>query len=113
VEIEGISLHFVHQKSPRPNAVPLLMSHGWPGSFYEFHKVLGPLSEPTDPQAPAFDVVVPSLPGFGFSGPPPRQGWTLIDTARVYDTLMVKVLGYRQYTAQGGDWVRACALSLD
>ncbi|KZO95951.1 epoxide hydrolase [Calocera viscosa TUFC12733] len=104
VEIEGISVHYVHARASREGAVPLLMTHGWPGSFYEFHKVVGPLSSPSAEEDPAFDVVLPSLPGFGFSGPPPRKGWTLMDTARVFNTLMVDVLGYGEYVAQGGDW---------
>ncbi|KZT55040.1 epoxide hydrolase [Calocera cornea HHB12733] len=104
VQIEGIELHYVHARAGREGAVPLLLSHGWPGSFFEFHKVIGPLSSPDSAEDPAFDLVVPSLPGFGFSGPPPRKGWTLVDTARVFNTLMVDVLGYKQYVAQGGDW---------
>ncbi|KZT55042.1 epoxide hydrolase [Calocera cornea HHB12733] len=104
VEIEGISVHYVHARAGRQGAVPLIISHGWPMTFYESHKLIGPLSSPTSLEDPAFDVVVPSLPGFGFSGPPPRKGWTLEDTARVFNTLMVDVLGYSTYVAQGGDW---------
>ena len=79
------------------------MCHGWPGTFWEFSSVWGPLSHPTDPKGPAFHVVVPSLPGFCFSDWPPRAGWTLQDTARLFDKLMKK-LGYSKYMMQGGDW---------
>ncbi|KAK0661746.1 putative epoxide hydrolase [Lasiodiplodia hormozganensis] len=107
--IEGIDIHFVHEKaaaSPSSSAkpIPLLLVHGWPGSFYEFSRVIGPLTSPPSADAgPAFDVVVVSLPGFAWSGPPPRRGWTLQDSARVFDTLMGR-LGYFSYCAQGGDW---------
>lgn len=79
------------------------MCHGWPGTFWEFSSVWGPLSHPTNPKDPAFHVVVPSLPGFCFSDWPPRAGWTLQDTARLFGKLMKK-LGYSKYTMQGGDW---------
>ena len=98
-----ITVHFLHARSKRDDAIPLLMVHGWPGSFYEFNRVWGPLSNPDDPKLPAFHVVVPSLPGYGFSDWPPRAAWTLQDSARVYDALMKK-LGYSQYMFQGGDW---------
>lgn len=103
VTIEGISLHFIHQRSERPDAVPILFSHGWPGTFWEFNRIINLLSNPP-PGEPAFHVVIPSLPGFGFSSPPPKQGWTMKDNARVFDRLMVGVLGYPSYMAQGGDW---------
>ena len=92
----ALKIHFVHAESKRKDAIPLLMVHGWPGSFYEFNKVWGPLSNPPDQSSPAFHVVVPSLPGYAFSDWPPRAGWTLQDTAAVYDDLMKK-LGYSQY----------------
>lgn len=101
--IEDIKIHFVHARAERADAIPLIMCHGWPGSFYEFSQVWNPLSHPEDPKQPAFHVVVPSLPGFGFSDWPPRAGWTLQDTARIFDKLMKK-LGYSQYMMQGGDW---------
>lgn len=103
--LEGINIHFVHARSPRPDAIPLLMCHGWPGTFWEFSSVWGPLSNPPNPSDPAFHVVVPSLPGFCFSDWPPRAGWTLQDTARVFDGLMGR-LGYGEggYMMQGGDW---------
>ena len=101
--LEGINIHFVHARSPRPDAIPLLMCHGWPGTFWEFSSVWGPLSNPPNPDDPAFHVVVPSLPGFCFSDWPPRAGWTLQDTARIFDGLMRR-LGYGEYMMQGGDW---------
>lgn len=107
--IEGIDIHFVHEKgtsspSSSTKPIPLLLVHGWPGSFYEFSRVIKLLTTPSSsPDAPVFDVVVVSLPGFAWSGPPPRRGWTLQDSARVFDTLMGR-LGYFSYCAQGGDW---------
>ncbi|PVI00073.1 alpha/beta-hydrolase [Periconia macrospinosa] len=108
-EIEGLRVHFIHEKArvrvgkEGKVVVPLLMVHGWPGTFYEFQNVMKPLLESDDDEdAPIFDLVVPSLPGFCWSQGPPR-GWTLQDTARIYDGLM-KRLGYKQYAAQAGDW---------
>ncbi|GME59877.1 Epoxide hydrolase-like protein [Neofusicoccum parvum] len=103
--IEGIDLHFIHEKAAPSSSkpIPLLLVHGWPGSFYEFSRVIEPLTAPASTDGPAFDVVVVSLPGFAWSGPPPRRGWTLQDSARVFDTLMGR-LGYFSYCAQGGDW---------
>lgn len=92
---EGIKIHFVHAKSKRDDAIPLILAHGWPGSFYEFNQVWGPLANPPSADLPAFHVVVPSLPGYGFSDWPPRSKWTLQDSARVFDALM-KRLGYHQ-----------------
>jgi pimeloyl-ACP methyl ester carboxylesterase len=106
-EIDGLGIHFVHAKGVGPTPLPLVLTHGWPSSFYEMHKVIGPLSDPAahggDP-ADAFDVVVPSLPGFGFSDRPRERG---VDTARIADLwvrLMVDELGYSRFGAQGGDW---------
>ncbi|KAK0921942.1 hypothetical protein LTR57_008306 [Friedmanniomyces endolithicus] len=101
--LDNVKIHFVHARSPRPDAIPLIMVHGWPGSFYEFSQVWNPLSHPTDASQPAFHVVVPSLPGFAFSDWPPRAGWTLQDTAGLFDKLM-KRLGYERYMIQTGDW---------
>ncbi len=101
--LDNVKIHFVHARSPRPDAIPLIMVHGWPGSFYEFSQVWNPLSHPTDASQPAFHVVVPSLPGFAFSDWPPRAGWTLQDTAGLFDKLM-KRLGYQRYMIQTGDW---------
>lgn len=101
-EIEGQKIHFIHQRSSKPDAIPLLLTHGWPGSFYEFSEVIDPLCEGSD-DSPAFHCVVPSLPGFTFSSPPHRRGWTVKDTARIFHTLMRR-LGYARFCAQAGDW---------
>jgi len=103
--IDGQPIHFMHIKSPVAGAFPLILSHGWPGSFVEFLDVIGPL---TDPKAHgldgtiAFDLVIPSLPGFGFSSPMSAPGWDSAKTAKTWDTLM-KALGYERYGAHGGD----------
>ena len=105
-EIDGIHLHFLHVKGKGTHPVPLLISHGWPGSFFELYKIIGPLSDPTsyggDP-VDAFDVVVPSLPGYGFSGPTKERGVTVARIAEVFASLMQE-LGYQRFAAQGGDW---------
>ncbi|MBY0401260.1 epoxide hydrolase [Myxococcota bacterium] len=102
----GEQLHFIHVRSPNPNATPLLLTHGWPGSFVEFLDVLGPLSDPAahggDP-ADAFHVVVPSMPGYGFSGPTTQSGFDVHRVADAVAELMAQ-LGYARYVAQGGDW---------
>jgi len=104
--IDGVDIHFIHVKSKEPNALPVLITHGWPGSVFEFLDVIGPL---TDPAAhggraeDAFDVVIPSIPGYGFSGRPTTTGWGPEHVARVWATLMQR-LGYTRYVAQGGDW---------
>ena len=104
--VDGLDLHFLHVRSPHVDAMPLLMSHGWPGSVVEFQKVIEPLTDPTrfggDP-ADAFHVVCPSLPGFGFSGKPASTGWGVERIARAFMELMAR-LGYARYVAQGGDW---------
>jgi pimeloyl-ACP methyl ester carboxylesterase len=104
------SIHFTHTRSPNPNAIPLLLVHGWPGTFYEFDRVVDSFanpssssSSPTTLTTPSFHVIVPSLPGFCWSSPPPRRSWTLQDTARIFDSLM-RSLGYTSYVVQGGDW---------
>jgi len=96
-EIDGLDIHFIHQRSPHPDAFPLLITHGWPGSIVEFQKVIEPLTEA------GFDVVCPSLPGYGFSGKPTETGWGVERIATAWDTLMVR-LGYQRFGAQGGDW---------
>jgi pimeloyl-ACP methyl ester carboxylesterase len=98
-EIDGLGLHFVHQRSDDPDALPLLITHGWPGSVVEFHKVIEPLTSSPN----AFHVVAPSLPGFGFSGKPTEPGWGVDKIADVFARLMAR-LGYDRYVAQGGDW---------
>ncbi len=104
--IDGLDIHFIHVRSKAPKAMPLLLTHGWPGSIVEFLKVIGPL---TDPEAfggnvdDAFDVVIPSLPGFGFSQKPAEIGWTVSRIAAAWVELM-KRLGYAKWAAQGGDW---------
>ena len=95
-EIDGCDIHFIHQSSADPDALALVITHGWPGSVVEFMNVIGPLSR-------HFHVVCPSLPGFGFSGKPAATGWTVERIAAAWDTLMTR-LGYRRYGAQGGDW---------
>ena len=104
--IDGLDIHFIHVKSKHPNAMPLIITHGWPGSVFEQIKLIGPLTDPTKfggRAEDAFDVVIPSLPGFGFSGKPNESGWGLERIGRAWDTLM-KRLGYNHYVAQGGDW---------
>jgi pimeloyl-ACP methyl ester carboxylesterase len=96
-----MTIHFTHTKSSHPSAMPILLIHGWPGSIHEFNHVIEPLANPPQGQQ-ALHVVVPSLPGFLWSSPPPR-GWTLRDTARLFNALMLH-LGYEKYIAQAGDW---------
>src|SRR6202162_1849567 len=105
-EIDGLDIHFIHQSSPHEDAFPLVITHGWPGSIVEFHKVIEPLTDPTahgGKAEDAFHVVVPSLPGYGFSDKPTERGWGLPRIARAWAALM-KRLGYASYVAQGGDW---------
>ncbi|WP_405954570.1 epoxide hydrolase family protein [Streptomyces phaeochromogenes] len=104
-EIDGAQVHFLHVRSPEPDAVPLILTHGWPGSIVEFLGLTGPLSDPRahggDP-ADAFHLVIPAIPGFGFSGPTKDRGWNVGRTARAWAELMRR-LGYERYGAQGGD----------
>jgi pimeloyl-ACP methyl ester carboxylesterase len=105
--LAGIDLHFIHQPGVGPDPLPLLLSHGWPGSVWEFHKVIGPLTDPArfggDP-ADAFTVVAPSLPGYGFSFRPGQPRFGVPAIAAAFAALMTDVLGYRRFVAQGGDW---------
>ena len=112
--IDGVSIHFVHQRSSHPDARALVLIHGWPGSFVEFTKVIGPLAEPTRHGAAAgdaFHVVALSLPGFGFSGKPRAAGFNTTRIARIVAQLMAR-LGYSRYGAQGGDWGAAIVRQL-
>ena len=104
--IDGVDIHFIHVKSRHPDALPLIITHGWPGSVFEQIKLIGPLTDPTKyggRAEDAFDVVIPSLPGFGFSERPTEAGWGLERIGRAWAALM-KRLGYTRYVAQGGDW---------
>jgi len=104
--IDGLDIQFIHVRSKNPNALPLLITHGWPGSILEMVKVIGPLTDPVaygGRAEDAFDVVIPSMPGYGFSGKPTGTGWDPDHIARAWDVLM-KRLGYTHYVAQGGDW---------
>lgn len=102
-EIDGVPIHFIHVRSERDDAIPLILSHGWPGSMLEFLKAIQPLSAPESPDAPAFHVVIPSLPGYGFSGKPTGTGWGVAKIGDAWDTIMCR-LGYDRYYAHGGDW---------
>jgi pimeloyl-ACP methyl ester carboxylesterase len=107
--IDGLDVHFIHVKSKHSNALPIIVTHGWPGSIIEQLKIIGPLTDPTaygGAASDAFDVVVPSLPGYGFSGKPRAPGWDVPRIARAWATLMNR-LGYERYVAQGGDWGNA------
>jgi pimeloyl-ACP methyl ester carboxylesterase len=104
--IDGVDFHFIHVRSKNPKALPLIITHGWPGSVFEQIKLIGPLTDPTKyggRTEDAFDVVIPSLPGYGFSSQPAEAGWGSERIARAWDVLM-KRLGYTRYVAQGGDW---------
>ncbi|MCK1708952.1 MULTISPECIES: epoxide hydrolase family protein [unclassified Bradyrhizobium] len=108
-EIDGVDIHFIHVKSRHDNALPMIVTHGWPGSIIEQIKIVGPLTDPTAhgaKAADAFDLVIPSLPGHGFSGKPTALGWDPQRIARAWIVLM-KRLGYSRYVAQGGDWGNA------
>ena len=107
-EIDGQQIYFIHQRSPRPDAIPLMLIHGWPGSILEFLALIEPLTDPKDKNSPAFDVIIPSLPGFGFSGPTTTRGWGPQRMAKALVALMDR-LGYSKYGIQGGDWGSAVA----
>src|SRR5271155_2892368 len=110
-EIDGQQIHFIHERSPRPDAIPLMLIHGWPGSIVEFFALIEPLTHPSDSHSPAFDVVIPSLPGFGFSGPTTTRGWGPERMAKALVVLMDR-LGYSRYGIQGGDWGSAVAQAM-
>jgi pimeloyl-ACP methyl ester carboxylesterase len=108
-KIDGVDIHYIHVRSKHKNVLPLIVTHGWPGSVIEQLKIIGPLTDPTaygGKAVDAFDVVIPSLPGHGFSGKPTTTGWDPVRIARAWIVLM-KRLGYTRYVAQGGDWGNA------
>ncbi|WP_341713587.1 epoxide hydrolase [Erythrobacter sp.] len=109
--IDGLSIHFLHKRSSRVDALPLIITHGWPGSVIEFLGVIDELTEPTDPEAMAFHVVAPSLPGYGFSQKPSATGWGVERIARDWAELMRR-LGYGHWVAQGGDWGAAVTTAI-
>ncbi|KAJ6568918.1 Alpha/Beta hydrolase protein, partial [Mycena capillaripes] len=105
--IEGLMVHFIHKKSADADAIPVILFHRWPGSFYEFMPVIKPLTQSwtnTAGKKVLYNIVVPSLPGFVFSSLPPVN-WTMNDTARVFNTLIIDVLGYPKYGGHATDWV--------
>jgi hypothetical protein len=104
--IDGLDIHFIHVRSKQPNALPVIITHGWPGSIIEQLKIIEPLTNPTahgGTASDAFDVVIPSLPGYGFSGKPTTTGWDPQRVARAW-TVLMKRIGYTRFVAQGGDW---------
>jgi pimeloyl-ACP methyl ester carboxylesterase len=108
-QLDGVDIHFIHVRSKHTGALPIIVTHGWPGSIVEQMKIVAPLTDPTShggTAADAFDVVIPSLPGHGFSGKPTELGWDPIRIARAWGVLMTR-LGYAHYVAQGGDWGNA------
>src|SRR5437763_13069846 len=105
-EIDGVDVHFIHVRSEHEDALPLIMTHGWPGSVIELLETIGPLTDPTahgGNAEDAFHLVLPSVPGYGFSAKPTATGWDPVRIARAWIALM-KTLGYARYVAQGGDW---------
>ncbi|PSL34948.1 epoxide hydrolase family protein [Chitinophaga ginsengisoli] len=107
--IDGVDIHFIHVRSKHKNALPVIITHGWPGSIIEQLKIIGPLTDPTaygGKAEDAFDVVIPSIPGYGFSGKPTTTGWDPVHVAKAWIELMNR-LGYKKYVAQGGDWGNA------
>jgi len=113
-EIDGLALHFLHVRSPEPSATPLILTHGWPGSFLEFERTLAPLAEPaahSGAAGDAFHVVVPSLPGYAFSGQPTTAGWDIHRIARAWCELMTR-LGYPRFLAAGSDWGTSISTSI-
>ncbi len=106
-DIEGLGVHFIHEKGKGPNPVPLVVTHGWPGTFFEMHKIIPLLSDPAGhggDAADSFDVVVPSMPGYGFSGHPTERGMDVLAVGDLWAKLMSENLGYQRFGAQGGDW---------
>ncbi len=106
-EVDGLDIHFIHEKGKGPNPVPLVVTHGWPGTFFEMHKIIPLLSDPAGhggDAADSFDVVVPSMPGYGFSGHPTERGMDVLAVGDLWAKLMSENLGYQRFGAQGGDW---------
>lgn len=113
-QIDGLDIHFLHVRSANPDAIPLLLTHGWPGSVIEFMKCIDPLTDPAahgGSESDAFHLVIPSLPGYGFSGKPTKPGWTVQRIASAWHQLMTQ-LGYVRYVAQGGDWGAAITTAM-
>ncbi|NLS25560.1 hypothetical protein S2M10_05270 [Sphingomonas sp. S2M10] len=113
--IDGLGIHFLHVRSPEPDAVPLLLAHGWPGSILEFREMIGPLTDPAahgEARHPAFHLVIPSMPGFGFSDKPGEQGWHVGRVAQAYTELMRRLGYHDRWFAQGGDWGAAVVTTL-
>lgn len=113
--IDGVGIYFIHARSPHPNALPVLLTHGWPGSVAEFLGVIDRLTDPTrfgGRAEDAFDVVIPAIPGYGFSDKPTEQGWNPARIARAWSVLMSERLGYSHWVAQGGDWGAAITTAL-
>jgi epoxide hydrolase len=113
-DIDGVNVHFLHVRSPEPDALPLILTHGWPGSFAEFLDVIGPLTDPAahgGDRADAFHLVIPSIPGYAFSGPTRQVGWDIPRVADAWKELMRR-LGYSKYAVQGGDWGSPISLRL-
>ena len=105
--IDGVDVHYWHVRGKGPSPMPLMLVHGWPGSIFEFHHLIGPLTDPAahgSDAADAFDVVIPALPGYGFSGKPQEPGWGPTRIGDAFHALMTKELGYARYGTQGGDW---------
>ncbi len=105
-EIDGLLIHFIHERGKGPNPLPIILTHGWPDSFYRMHKIIPMLTDPESfggNAADSFDVIVPSIPGFGFSDSVRKPGWTVKQTAELWTSLMRDVLGYQRYAAAGGD----------
>jgi pimeloyl-ACP methyl ester carboxylesterase len=101
--IQDLNVHFIHEKSDSPKAIPMIMIHGWPGSVWEFHKIIPQLTKSSSEEEQTFHMVCPSIPGYGFSDPPKEPGMNIAKVADMFHELMIQ-LGYNQYIAQGGDW---------
>ncbi len=115
VDLDGLGIHLIHERGKGPHPLPIILTHGWPDSFYRFHKIIPMLTDPASyggSPLDSFDVIVPSIPGFGFSDVVRKPGWTAQQTAEVWARLMSEVLGYRRFAAAGGDWGSSVTRSL-